>query len=269
MQLDPKELEMAKQAFSDIKSVEAHNSIIEALSISDPTKLMQLNDALAPKYKWGEFAHPIEILAALRRHLSKSYGFGWTEWDPATLIRFVNIEFGETNEWTNQKILALSLALTSDKPWTEYDVFENVCLAFNNHIPTWGVTEPMDTFEMAFGIGVLDAIRQDEYDDDVLGYMAATYLHSGVIALPDSLPVPDVNFIMQRQFPNEIKDFANECILEWDAGNRTFEDPESPLDVQLSRFFEIEESYNNGNDYIPTDKRRKDTGPNTEVSEPE
>lgn len=247
MQISDKELEIYKSAAELVP----HQKLLENLGVSDPAALMQLEDALSDKYTWGEFAHPIEILAGLRRHMTKAYGFTWTEWDPEVLVKFAEHQFGEIDELTKIKIMALSVALTTDAPWMEPDAFENTCLAFCNQIPLWGIWEPIDTYEMAFGMGVLDAIRSDNYDGDVLGYMAAILLQNGVIAVPDSLPIPDINFIIRRQIPAEIRPFADECIQEWDQGNRTYENPESPLDVQLARFFEIEDAYKRGNDYVP------------------
>lgn len=247
MQISDKELEVFKSA-ADMVS---HNQLMERLAPSDQMLMMQMEDALADKYTWGEFAHPIEILAGLRRHMTKSYGFNWTKWDPDVLVRFTQHQFGELDELTKEKIMALSVVITTDAPWRDYDVFENTCLAFCNQIPLWGVLEPIDTYEMAFGMGVLEAIREDEYSEDVLGYMAATLLRNGVIAVPDSLPIPDINFILRRQIPAETRPFADQCIQEWDQGNRVFEDPENPLDVQLARFFEIEDAYKRGNDYVP------------------
>lgn len=247
MQISDKELEIMKSAAEMVP----HQKLLENLAISDPVTLMQIEDALSDKYTWGEFAHPIEVLAGLRRHMTKAYGFGWTEWDPGVLVKFAEVQFGELDDLTKIKIMALTVTLTTDAPWVDWDAFENTCLAFCNQIPTWGVLEPLDTFEMAFGMGVIDAIREDTYDDDVLGYMAATLLRNGVIAVPDSLPIPDINPILRRQIPAEIRLFADECIQEWDQGNRVFEDPENPLDVQLARFFEIEDAYKRGNDYVP------------------
>lgn len=228
-----------------------HRKIMENLSIDNPALITHLNDALAVKYSWGDYAHPIEILAGLRQHMSRAYGLQWTNWDPDVLVHFVIKQFGEISDLTAQKVMAILVALTTDAPWTQFDTFENTCLVFSNNIPLWGIIEPMDTFEMAFGMGVLDAIRTDEYSDDVLGYIAATLLRNGVIAVPDSLPIPDVNFILRRQIPDDVRPFADQCIHEWESGNRVFEDYENPLDVQLARFFEIEESFTKGSSYEP------------------
>jgi hypothetical protein len=250
MQISDKELEIMKSAAGMV----TQQQLLSNLSLSDPVTMMQLNDALEEKYSWGEGAHPIEILAGLRRHMTKAYGFDWTEWDPNVLLRFTEIQFGELDPTTREKIMALSVALTTDAPWESPDAFENTCLAFCNQIPKWGIWEPLDTYEMAFGMGVLDAIRDEDYDDDVLGYMAAVLLRNGVIAVPDSLPIPDINFIMRRMIPLSERPFADECIQEWESGYRVDDEsgnPDSPLDVQMARLFEIEDSYKRGNDYVP------------------
>ena len=221
--------------------------INDFLTKQDPTLLLKALDGLTPKYKWGDFAHPLEILRQLRKTLPN----GWPEWEPEILINHVEIEFGPIDQLTKEKIMALQVALATDVPWNDYDVFENTCLAFTNNIPTFGVIEPLDLHEMAFGIGVLNAIRDEKYSDEVLGYIASCMVYNGVICQPQDSPLPDVRNYINRIIPDDAKEISQVFIDEWNAGNRSTGDEEDVIDAQMEKLQLIEEWYDAGYNYVP------------------
>lgn len=239
---------------------------ISALLQQSPETFLQMEDAIRPKYTWGEWAHPLEILSQLRAHLTKSIGLGWPELEPNTLLFFVKREFGDISEVTAEKILALQNILVTDIPWNDFDIFENACLAFTNQIPIFGEIEPLDVHEMAFGAGILDAIRQEEYSSDVLGYMAAVMQYNGMITVPDNCPIGDaatLQSIMWRTLPSEVRELAKMAQREWAADMRIVDEGVdlNALENQIYNFQVIEDWYNAGNKYVPQiAKLRKERG---------
>ena len=241
---------MDKEQYLDnlvkLKTLNKSSAAIESvLSKTDPHTLLATLDKMTPKYKWGDFAHPIEILRQLRRTIEP----GWPEWEPETLIRHVVAEYGELDQLTIEKILALQTALATDVPWNDFDVFENTCLAFTNNIPEWGVVEPLDLHEMAFGVGVLDAIRDEEYGDEVKGYIASTLVYNGVICQPKDSKLPNVKPYLNRLLDEEGQELSAMYEREWLQGNRSTGDEEDPVEVQMDKLQTIEEWYDAGYNY--------------------
>jgi hypothetical protein len=228
-------------------------TIQDLLSDKSSNLLTEISDSLTPKSTWAEFAHPLEILAQLRQHMYKSCGPNWAELEPETLMQFVQEEFGAVSEITKSKIWALQLCLTTDIPWNDSDAFENCCLAFCNQIPIWGVVEPLDVHEMAFGTGILDAIREEEFDAEVQGYQAAVLLYNGALDLPPDSPIKNLSPIMNRQLATEHRELAKMAIEEWNVGIRASEEEEveNVLDGQLATFQTVEDWYLAGKQYIP------------------
>lgn len=223
-----------------------------ALQDDNANVLTMMEDTLRPKYLWGDWAHPLEILSQLRAHLSKKVGLNWAELDPGTLIKFIELEFGSVDDITKHKIWALQNALTTDIPWQDYDIFENCCLAFTNHIPIFGLTEPLDPHEMAFGIGILDALREDIYNDEVRGYIAAVMQYNGIICQAPESKIPSVKNIIYRNLDEVNRRMADMIIQEWVKGIRSPDEPVDAIQVQLYNIQMIEEWYAAGNMYVPT-----------------
>ncbi len=216
----------------------AFDDFLKKLDLT-PDEAMQIENKAAPKFKWTT-GHPVEIMVALERALPAE----WTDFEPETLMKMVHGSFGDVAK-DAQKIFAIQVAMTTDRPWIDYDVFENSCLAFCGQIPLWGVLEPLDLHEIAFGLGCLDAIRSDEYSEDVLGYIAATYVYNGLLVQP---PVgPQVQHIMERMAGKQ----PEAVLAYWQNGIRV--DPESDpvdaVDAQLQKMQIVHDWYHFGKDY--------------------
>lgn len=196
--------------------------------------------------RWS-IGHPSEIILSLDSKLP----IEWTEWEPEVLFKRIEGIFGTLNEVTRQKILAIQVARTTNRPWHDWDVFENTCLAFCGQIPLWGELEPLDLHEMAFGMGCLDDIRSEEYGDDVQGYMAATLAYNTLYAVPPSMP--DVSEIVDRLMPDiELRDLVRQTHQAWAAGVRpesVESDPVDALEAQLQKMQIVEDWYLLGRNY--------------------
>jgi hypothetical protein len=187
----------------------------------------------------------MEIIMALDAKLPVD----WTEWEPPVLFKRSEGIFGTINEVTKQKMLAIQVARTTDRPWHDWDVFENTCLAFCGQIPLWGELEPLDLHEMAFGMGCLDDIRPEEYGDDVLGYIATTMVYNNLYTVPSSFP--DVSAIIDRLDP-DARDLTRQTRQAWDAGVRVpsvESDPVDALEVQIQKMQLMEDWYLLGRNY--------------------
>jgi hypothetical protein len=233
-------------------AAQTQGTLMSSLMEGDPTLFLRVQDELTPKYQWGSFAHPLEILAQLRKTMSKAYGLGWTEWDPEVLSRFVVEQFEPISNLTENKIWALQSALTTDAPWHDYDIFENVALSFCNETPMFGVIQPIDLHELAFCLGVLDAIRTDVYSDEVRGYIAAVLQYNGVLACPPDVPLPSVNDIIQRSLTEEHRALRDAALDLWARGQRSAEEPRNVIENQLYNFQLLDEWYSAGRFYVPT-----------------
>jgi hypothetical protein len=216
----------------------AFDDFLKKLNLT-PDEAVQLENRAAPKFKWTS-GHPIEIMTALERTLPPE----WVDFEPETLMKMIRGYFGDVSK-DEQKIYAVQVAMTTDRPWIDWDVFENSCLAFKGQIPIWGVLEPLDLHEIAFGLGVLDAIRQDNYSEDVLGYIASTYVYNGLLVQP---PVgPDVKNIMAR-IGGSVPDGIQQI---WDNGVRSSpeNDPVDALEAQLQKMQIVNDWYHFGKDF--------------------
>jgi hypothetical protein len=205
-------------------------------------------DLVAAKLGSGDrwqVGHPIEIIRALDSKMP----IDWPEWEPPVLFKRIEGIFGSLDEVARQKILAIAVARTTDRPWHDWDVFENTCLAFVGQIPLWGELEPLDLHEMAFGMGCMDDIREDQYGDDVLGYIATTLVYNSLYSSPPSLP--DVSSIINR-IATDLRDLSRQTLQAWDAGVRPESvetDPIDPLEAQLQKMQIVEDWYSLGKNW--------------------
>src|SRR5690606_7925038 len=80
---------------------------------------------------------------------------------------------------------ALRVAVTTDLPWLDWDVFEDSGLTWNDTIPIIGAFQPMTPAQTAFTVQILRAIRSDEpFDTEVKAYIAAILEEHGFVYAP-------------------------------------------------------------------------------------
>lgn len=218
-----------------------------ALGIEDISEYLRLKDEIEGEFQWaGE--HPLEILVSMRRNFRKYDN--WPMWEQETLLKYTEEFMGRPITPVERiKILALQTALITDAPWQIFDVFENFCIAMGGDIPTVNEIEPLDLYQLGFGLGVLNSIRDENYSDQVRGYIAATLLNNGVVYLPGDIGIVDVNDIIRHMIQrNPIIDVLIENTkVEWRSGRR-IKDPESdiPADQQVLKIDAIKTAYDEG-----------------------
>lgn len=228
------------------KAREIDPEAIKALGFDTVEDFLRVEDSIEGPAKFA-IGHPIEILRSFRRQWpAEDDKMTWAEWDPEVIIKHAQGKFGDINDVMRHKIWALQVAITTDAPWQDFDIFENTCIAFSGGIPTFGLIEQIDLHELAFGLGCLDKIRDDEWSSDVLGYIAATLVNNGMIAMPEGCPLPDVRNDILRITDSEHHPLVLKAVRAWADGKRGGEDDTNPVDVLLEKFELVDNWYKLG-----------------------
>lgn len=135
-------------------------------------------------------AHPFEI----NDFLVRAYQTHWLDWLPETLWATLEADHGfmPSRLWKD-KAQAIRVTLTTNRPWAEFEIFENVGEAFNGESPNMTVLEPLTPGEAIATMRMLDVFRHDTYHFEVLSYVASCFFDSGFIACmnPNVQPLLD------------------------------------------------------------------------------
>jgi hypothetical protein len=111
------------------------------------------------------------------------------EWEPDTLKSEILSEFNATsvseNNW--QKIQAARTLFQSDGFWREWEVFEKIIQSLNNNVPRFDISQPCTMPQLMAGIDIANALRIEEFNDEIQRYVVACALEEGVTCLPDGL----------------------------------------------------------------------------------
>jgi hypothetical protein len=114
------------------------------------------------------------------------YKTDWATWEPETLWWSIRRDFGPVGELTRNKIQALTVAVGTDVPWLDWDVFEKCGLAWNDAMPIFGAFQPMTPMQAAFAVEVLRGVRDDEpFAHEVNAYIAAILEEHGWVYAPE------------------------------------------------------------------------------------
>jgi hypothetical protein len=125
--------------------------------------------------------HPLRLIDVL----SGKYGGEWAMWEPETMWWAIRRDFGPVGEITRNKLGALRVAVKTDLPWLDWDIFEDTGLAWNDIIPIFGAYQPMTPSQCAFAIQVLRELRDEEFAPEVVIYMAAILDEAGFVYVPE------------------------------------------------------------------------------------
>lgn len=126
-------------------------------------------------------AHPILLAEVLRA----KYDEDWVTWEPETLWWAIRKDFGSVGKLTREKIMALRIALRTDFPWVDWDIFENCCVAWNDHMPIFGAIQLVPPMEAAFGVSILKTLRPEfEFGAEVKAYLGALCEEAGFVHAP-------------------------------------------------------------------------------------
>ena len=170
---------------------------------------------------------PLKIYEILNDH------YDWTDWEPETIWTMLEVEHGiKPSDEAKNIVQALQTAIHTNFPFEEWHIFENVGHAFNENPVNFGQVQPLELDEIAKTVKILTTLRpKQEFEDEVLGYIAACAKNSGVVYLPEDL------------FPKGCQDaldrLGNDIGLRDQVKAGAAGEPDSPLGVQNARLKEI------------------------------
>jgi hypothetical protein len=125
--------------------------------------------------------HPVVLDLALISH----FQLAWFSWLPETLFREIELSFKTSIAEVNRlKILAVQNLHVTDMFWETWEVFEKTLAALNGVIPRLDVMQPPDLSALLAGIDTANAIRTEEFSDQVGRYVAACILNEQVSYAP-------------------------------------------------------------------------------------
>jgi hypothetical protein len=158
------------------------------------------------------YSTPVE----LDQMLIEKYGIEWLEWEPETLWTTIQMDFAtEISRSSREKINAAKLLHLSDSFWKSWDVFEKVVIAFNGLTPLFDRVQEISLGQMLHGVLQATVIRKEEFQGEVLSYIAARCKEDGLIWLPAPLDV--VQETLDSLNPPEIVPLKDEIQERWEA----------------------------------------------------
>lgn len=114
--------------------------------------------------------------------LMSNYGTSWIGWLPEVIKK--TILNNRSNEIIENKIQALAVCLSTDTPWLEWHIFENVAKAFNHQVPNFGYTEPLSLGECWVTVRTMNYLRQEDWSNEVKIYIATVAFQNNYVYLP-------------------------------------------------------------------------------------
>lgn len=131
--------------------------------------------------------------------LNDNYGSDWHDWEPETLWQTLELEHAiKPSEEIKNLVQALQVICNTNFPFEDFSVFENIVHALNMSPVYFGSIQSSELDDIAMAIKILKLIRpKEEFEDDILGYIAACAKKAGVVYLPGDL------------FPEECQEFLD------------------------------------------------------------
>lgn len=144
--------------------------------------------ALRPVSRSNLFSHPETHPFVLDVALLKAFKLEWFEWEQETLFSEIEQTFNTSVADINKvKILAAMTVHVTDVFWDQWEIFENVILAFNGIVPRPRYMQPPDVAALMAGVDIVNSIRKEEFSDEVGRYAAACFLNDEISYAPPPL----------------------------------------------------------------------------------
>lgn len=131
--------------------------------------------------------------AVLHRIATTAMGKDWLAWQDAqtcwrTLSMELSIPEGAISLQSREKLNAMRFLASTSLAFNDQDAFENVVIAFNDFIPTWGLLEGFSPEHGCWAVEQVMAINEwDEPGRDVCYYVAGVLGTDGWVIAPDHL----------------------------------------------------------------------------------
>jgi len=178
-------------------------------------------------------------------YLNSKYDVDWWEWEPETVWAMLKQDEGiEASSEVKNLVLALQVVMKTNAAHENWHIFENVCQAFNGNSVDFSTLQPAELTDIALTIKVLNNIRpKQEFDDEVMIYIAASARNSGVVYLPSQLYEGDGSYQKHLEGmdanPDGNKNLVKAVAEAWGSGN--LKSGNEMVDMQLAKLNEIKE----------------------------
>ncbi len=169
------------------------------------------------------------------KDLNEKYGQSWWDWEPETVWQTLQHDYAISfvDEKTKNLIQAMQVICKTNFPFEDWHAFEKVGQALNMNPVSFEHVQLMDLDQVAYTIKILETMRPNmKFEDDILGYTAASAKHCGVCYLPEDLfPKGSQDFLDKMGNNEELRDQVAKS-----NGNYLIN---TPIGVQLARIHEI------------------------------
>jgi hypothetical protein len=179
----------------------------------------------------------------LDRALIEKYGVEWLDWEPETIWQTIRMDWNTQISRINMdKIMAAKLLHVSDSFWRNWDVFQNVVLAFNNVTPLFDRVQDVTVGQVMHALNQAAEIRKEEFQTEVKYYIAHQAREEGFLWLPS--PADLAQKELDQLNPPEMVPLKQEIRDRWEAFKdldlRNIEFPENVYGVHLARLAAID-----------------------------
>jgi hypothetical protein len=130
-------------------------------------------------------------------YMMTNHGKEWCSWEPETLWQVTEIEKHKQPIFNKNKLQAIQVVMCNDLFWKEWDVFENITLAFNNIPPRFDIIEEVSPAQMAYAVRLAGNIRRYPgantpgkdpiFSNEVKTYIATRAYLDGTVYLAEPL----------------------------------------------------------------------------------
>lgn len=145
----------------------------------------------------------------LANEMSKKYGREWLKWEPETLWETIRKDWlTYPNDEAKNKLMAVKVLLANDSFWSEWEVFEKICVAFNDRVPTFSTMEDLSIAELALGVALANKIKKRTFGNEVRAYVASEAQEDGYVLLPEVLSFAQetLDNLIQGTYGEEVRD---------------------------------------------------------------
>jgi hypothetical protein len=145
----------------------------------------------------------------LANEMSGAYGSSWVSWEPETLWETIRKDWKTyPNEESKNKLMALKVLLSNDYFWQEWEVFEKICVAFNDRLPEFQFMDELSMAEIALAVALAAKIKKRTFKHEVQAYVASVAHEDGYVMLPTMLTFAQehLDTLMQGTPGEDIRD---------------------------------------------------------------
>jgi hypothetical protein len=163
----------------------------------------------------------------------QKYGHTYIDWDSEALKLELMEDFGTIGDMTWERIQAARILHNNDIFWKEWEVFEKVTAAIIGEHPIFSYTQPPDADEIAIALDTASRVSNNEYSDEVCGYIAAACLNDGMWYLDDSLDIA-LDALLEHDRKKGIERDFELVASKLQTTDSYIDSPESAIDVQVN-----------------------------------